>query len=368
MKAALLVEPGKPLEIVDVEIGEAGPREVLIRTSAVGLCRSDLHFVDGVYPHPLPTIPGHEAAGVVEAIGSEVGHVAPGDHVIAFLAPFCGTCSLCQNGQQSLCVDPSTKRSGDEPSRLSRNGEPLAQFLNLSGFAEKMLVHENACVAIDKDMPMDRAALIGCSVITGAGSIFNDCGLKPGETVAIVGAGGIGLSAINAARIAGAGDIIAIDPIPAKRDLAMTMGATKIFDARDEDAVEQVIAATGGGVDYSVEAVGHTDSVRIAWKVLRRGGAAIVLGMIPPGDMVEIHGPDLLQGKSLKGSLMGSAHFMRDMPKLVAYYLDGRLDLDSVIAERISLEEINQGFDKLRGGAAARSVILFDRIQNNHAN
>ncbi len=360
MKAALLIEPGKPLEIHDVDIGEPGPREVLIKTKAVGLCRSDLHFVDGVYPYPLPTIPGHEAAGVVEAVGSEVGHVAVGDHVITFLAPFCGTCHLCQNGQQSLCVDPSTKRAEDDAPRLSRNGEPITQFLNLSGFAEKMLVHENACVAIDKDMPMDRAALIGCSVITGSGSIFNDCGLKPGETVAVVGCGGIGLSAINAAKIAGAGDIIAIDPVASKRELAIKMGATKTFDARDEDVVKQVIAATGDGVDYAVEAVGRTDSVQIAWKVLRRGGAATVLGMIAPGEMLEIHGPDFLQGKSIKGSLMGSAHFMRDMPKLVAYYLDGRLDLDTVIAERISLEEINEGFDKLRGGNAARSVIMFD--------
>jgi S-(hydroxymethyl)glutathione dehydrogenase/alcohol dehydrogenase len=359
MKAALFTGPGEPLKIVDIDIDEPGPREVLIKTAAVGLCRSDLHFVDGTYPHPTPTVLGHEVAGVVEAVGSEVRHVGPGDHVITFLAPFCGTCELCQSGQQSLCTDPSTKRPDDAPSRLSMNGEPLIQFLNLSGFAEKMLVHENACVSIRKDMPMDRAALIGCSVITGSGSIFNDCALSPGETVAVVGAGGIGLSAINAAKIAGAGKIIAIDPIASKRELAATMGATHCFDASAEDVKDQVLEATGGGVDYAVEAVGRTNTAELAWDVLKRGGTATILGMIPPGDMVKIHGPTFLQGKKVQGSLMGSSHFMRDMPRLCDYYLDGRLDLDSVIAERITLEQINEGFDKLRAGDSARSVIIF---------
>ena len=360
MKAAILVEPGKPMEIAEVEIDDPGPREVRLKTAAVGLCRSDLHFLDGVYPYPLPTVLGHEAAGVVTAVGSEVRHVAPGDHVVTFLAPSCGTCHLCQNGQHTLCQDSSLQRDQEGPARLSMNGEPMAQFLNLSAFAEEMLVHENACVAIDKDMPMDRAALIGCSVITGSGSIFNACGLRPGETVAVVGAGGIGLSAINSAKIAGAGDIIAIDPVESKRDLAKQLGATKTFDATEANVIEQVIEATGGGVDYAVECVGRTDTTQTAWKVLRRGGKAVVVGMIPPGQNVEIHGPEFLQGKSIMGSLMGSGHFMRDMPRLVAFYLDGKLDLDTVIAERISLEQINEGFDKLRSGDSARSVIIFD--------
>ncbi|MGP1354287.1 MAG: Zn-dependent alcohol dehydrogenase [Parasphingopyxis sp.] len=361
MKAAILVEPGKPMEIGEVEIDAPGPREVKIKTAAVGLCRSDLHFLDGVYPYPLPTVLGHEAAGVVTAVGSEVRHVAPGDHVVTFLAPACGTCGLCQNGQYTLCQDSSLQRSPEGQARLSYDGEPMAQFLNLSGFAEEMLVHENACVAIDKDMPMDRAALIGCSVITGSGSIFNACGLRPGETVAVVGAGGIGLSAINSAKIAGAGEIVAIDPVASKRELAKKMGATKTFDARDEDVIQQVVEATGGGVDYAVECVGRTDTTQTAWKVLRRGGKAVVVGMIPPGQNVEIHGPEFLQGKTIMGSLMGSGHFMRDMPRLVAFYLNGQLDLDTVIAERITLDQINEGFDKLRSGETARSVIIFDQ-------
>lgn len=360
MKAAILREAGKPLEIADVEIDEPGPREVKIKTSACGLCRSDLHFLDGVYPYPVPTVLGHEAAGVVTAVGGEVGHVRPGDHVVTFLAPSCGNCYLCQNGQRTLCQDPSMQRSKDEPPRLKLDGEPMTQFLNLSGFAEEMLVHENAVVKIVDEMPMDRAALIGCSVITGAGTVFNACKIKPGESIAVIGAGGIGLSAINAAKIAGAGQIIAIDPVASKREIAIKMGATHVFNAMDEDVVEQVIAASGGGVDHAIECVGKAVTTQLTWKVLRRGGSAVVVGMIPPGEMVEIHGPDFLQGKSIKGALMGAGHFMQDMPRLVAHYLGGRLDLDTVIAERIALEEINEGFAKLREGESARSVIIFD--------
>lgn len=360
MKAALLTKPGEPMEIVDIEIDDPGPREVRIKTSAVGLCRSDLHFLDGVYPYPLPTVLGHEAAGVVTAVGSEVGHVKPGDHVVTFLAPACGTCRLCQNGQFTLCQDPSLKRAADAPPRIRHDGNPVAQFLNLSAFAEEMLVHENACVAIRDDMPMDRAALIGCSVVTGAGTVFNACEIKAGETIAIIGAGGIGLSAINAAKIAGAGDIVAIDPVASKREAAEKLGATRTFDASDEDVVEQVLAATGGGVDHAIECVGKAATAQLTWKVLRRGGKAVVVGMIAPGEMVEIHGPEFLQGKSITGALMGAGHFMQDMPRLCDHYCAGRLDLDSVIAERIGLEDINDGFDKLRGGESVRSVIIFD--------
>lgn len=360
MKAAIFSEPGKPLEIGDVELDAPRPREIKIKTSACGLCRSDLHFIDGVYPYPAPTVLGHEAAGVVEAVGSEVRHVKPGDHVVTFLAPSCGTCTLCQNGQHTLCQDPSMQRAPDDKQRLSVGGNDIAQFLNLSGFAEEMLVHENAVVKITDDMPMDRAALIGCSVVTGAGSVFNACGIKAGESIAIVGAGGIGLSAINAAKIAGAGEIVAIDPVASKRELAEKMGATKTFDALDEKVVEQVVEATGGGVDYAIECVGKAVTAQLTWKILRRGGSAVIVGMIPPGDMVEIHGPEFLQGKSIKGALMGAGHFMQDMPRLVDHYLAGRLDLDTVIAERIALEDINDGFEKLRQGDSTRSVIVFD--------
>lgn len=360
MKAAVLFEAKQPLEIHDVQISKPGPREVLIRTAACGVCRSDLHFVDGAYPHVMPTVPGHEAAGVVEAVGSDVTRLKVGDHVISFFTVFCGSCEFCVSGRPSLCVDSSTRRPKDAEPRLKmRDGTPIAHFLNLSAFAEQMLIHENACVAISKDMPLDRAALLGCAVMTGAGSIFRDSQVTPGETVAVIGCGGIGLAAINAAKIAGASKIVAIDPVPEKRTLARKLGATHDFDAMAPDVVKDVLKLTDGGVNYAIEAVGRPSSAEMAWNVLRRGGTATILGMIAPGQSVSIPGPTFLSGKKLQGSLAGSMQFPIDMPRLVQMYLDGVLDLDTMVAERIRLDDVNHAFDNLRKGDAVRSVIEF---------
>ena len=361
MKAAVLHEAKTPLQIEEVVVSLPAAREVLIRTHAVGVCRSDLHYVDGAFPHPVPTVPGHEAAGVVEAVGSDVVHVKPGDHVITFFTAFCGTCEFCVSGRPSLCLDPSTRRPKVAPPRLSLgDGTPLAPFLNLSAYAEMMLVHENACVAISKEMPLPQAALLGCAVITGAGAIFNDSKLKPGETVAVIGAGGIGLAAVNAAKIAGAGRIVVIDPVADKRALAEKLGATDTLDAGDPDVGKKVLAMTGGGVNYAIEAVGRPETAELAWAVLRRGGTATILGMIAPGKSVTIPGPSFLSGKKMQGSLLGSTQFPIDMPRLVSMYLDGRLDLDTMVAERITLPEINGAMEKLRTGDTTRSVVVFE--------
>ena len=360
MKAAVLYEAKTDLVIEDIAVSDPGPREVLIRTVACGVCRSDLHFIDGAFPHPVPTVPGHEAAGVVEAVGSDVAHLKVGDHVITFFTVFCGSCEMCISGRPSLCVDPSTRRAKGAPPRLSlQDGTPLAPFLNLSAYAEMMLVHENACVAISKEMPLDRAALLGCAVITGAGAIFNDSRLRPGETVAVIGCGGIGLAAINAAKIAGAGAIIAIDPVADKLELAKKLGATHGLDAMDPDLTKKVIAMTNGGVNYAIEAVGRPNTAELAWNILRRGGTATILGMIAPGGSVSIAGPTFLTGKKLQGSLLGSTRFPIDMPRLVEMYLDGRLDLDTMVAERIKLGDVNAAMAKLRTGDTVRSVIEF---------
>ncbi len=360
MKAAILHEVGKALTIEDVDIAQPSAREVLIKTKAVGLCRSDLHFLDGSYPHPLPCILGHEAAGIVEAIGSDVKDVKVGDHVVTFLAPHCGSCEHCDRGALTLCQDPSTKRSESEAPRLSQNGATLPQFLNISAFAEKILVHENGCVAIDKNMPFDRAALLGCAVVTGSGAINRESNVKKGDSVAVIGAGGIGLSAINAAKVAGAEHIIAIDPLPQKLELAKTMGATHCYDALADNLAKTIIADTGGGVHHAIEAVGRTETTELAWNITRRGGQATILGMIAPGQNISIHGPTFLQAKTIKGSLMGGSVFKDDMPELAQQYLNGDLKLDDVIAERIRLDEINEGFDKLRHSENARSVIIFE--------
>ena len=360
MKAAVLVEAGKPLEIEDVTISKPGPHEVLIRTAACGLCHSDLHFIDGSYPHPLPAIPGHEAAGIVEAIGSEVRTVAVGDAVISCLSAFCGHCEFCVTGRMSLCLGADTGRAeGSEP-RLSRpDGTPVGQMLNLSAFAEQMLIHENACVRINPDMPLDRAAVIGCAVTTGAGTIFNACKVTPGETVAVVGCGGVGLATINAAKIAGAGRIIAADPIPEKRELAKKLGATDVIDASLADAAAQIVEMTQGGVDHAIEAVGRPASGDLAVGSLKRGGTATILGMMPLDHKVGLSAMDLLSGKKLQGAIMGGNRFPVDIPRLVDFYLRGLLDLDSIVAETIPLEQINDGFEKMKKGDAARSVITF---------
>lgn len=361
MKAAILEQPGTPLQIGDVSTSKPMAHEVLIRTHACGLCHSDLHFIDGSYPHALPLVPGHEAAGVVEAVGSEVKTVKPGDHVVTCLSAFCGHCEFCVTGRMALCLGGDTRRAKSDPPRLTRDdGEQVNQLLNLSGFAEQMLIHEHACVAIDRDMPLDRAAVIGCAVTTGAGAIFNACKLVPGETVAVVGCGGVGLAAINAAKIAGAGRVIALDPIAEKRELAKVLGATHALDPTAENALEEVVALTGGGVDHAIEAVGREASAKTAVKLLKRGGTATILGMMPLDCKVGLGAMDLLSGKKLQGAIMGMNRFPVDLPRLVDFYLRGLLDLDTIIAERIPLEKINEGFDLMRTGTSARSVVVFD--------
>ena len=360
MKAAILFETKAPLEIGDVDVSKPGAHEVLIRTQAVGVCRSDLHFVDGAYPHPLPAIPGHEAAGIVEAVGSEVRTVKVGDHVVTCLSAFCGHCEFCVTGRMFLCVSTDVRRGKDEPPRLVlANGDPVNQMLNLSAYAEMMLVHEHACVAIDPEMPLDRAALIGCAVTTGAGAVFNTTDVSPGETVCVVGCGGIGLAAVNAAKIAGAGKIIALDPVPEKRAIAEKLGATHSFDALSETVVAEVVELTKGGVHHAIEAVGRPQSADTTVKVLRRGGTATILGMMPLAEKVGLSAMDLLSGKRLQGGIMGYNRFPVDIPRLVDFYQRGLLDLDTIIAERLPLAEINHAFDELRKGDATRSVITF---------
>ena len=365
MKAAVLREVGKPLQIEEVSIGKPGPREVLIRTKAAGVCHSDLHFIEGSYPHPLPAVLGHESAGIVEAVGSEVRTVKVGDHVITCLNPYCGHCEVCLTGHMNLCISPETRRSKTDEPRLFREDlsgagdTKMAQFLNLSSFAEMMLVHEHACVAIRKDMPFDRAALIGCSVMTGVGAVIHTSSVRPGETVAVIGCGGVGLATINGAAIAGAGRIIAIDRVPAKLELAKVFGATDVIQAGD-DTVKQVLEMTGGGVHHSFEAIGLKATAEQSFKMLRRGGTANVIGMIPVGVKIELTGSDFLGERRIQGSYMGSNRFPVDMPRLVDAYMAGKLKLDELISRRIKLEDVNSAFDELKRGELARSVIVFD--------
>lgn len=360
IKAAVMREAHKPVEIEEIEIDKPDRREVLIRTAFAGVCHSDLHFVEGLYPIPCPCVLGHESAGVVEAVGEDVQYVKPGDHVITCLSTFCGECEFCLSGRMSLCVSPLTKRAPDAATqRLSVDGKPVTQFANLSSYAEYILTHEHSVVKVRDDMPLDRAALIGCGVMTGVGAVWHTAKVEPGSTVAVVGMGGIGLSAINGAAIAGAGRVIAIDMVGSKLNLAKEFGATDVINAAEVDPVKAVRELTDGGVEYSFEAVGLKVTAEQCWRMLRRGGTATVIGMIPVGTNIELHGPDILQGKTLKGSVMGSNRFRIDMPRLTDFYLRGDLKLDQMISSHIKLEDINDAFAELKTGEVARNVIAF---------
>ena len=360
MKAAVLHAVHQPLTIEDVQLAKPGPRDVLIRTRVAGICHSDLHFADGAYPHPMPCVLGHESAGIVEAVGEDVTYVKPGDHVVTCLSVFCGYCEQCLTGHPSLCQSAEIKLPPGVSRRLSwKGGEMMHQFLNLSSYAEAMLVHEHALAKIRPDMPLDRAALIGCGVLTGVGAVFHTAKVEPGSSVAVIGCGGVGLACVNGAALAGAGRIFAVDTVPAKLELAKKLGATDVVNAKEGDPVKQINAMTGGGVNYSFECLGAKVTAEQAFRMLAVGGTATIIGMIPVGTKIELHGPDFLRERKIQGSLMGSNRFRVDMPRLVEFYLQGKLHLDHLISGQLKLEQINEGFDALRGGGVVRNVILF---------
>jgi len=360
MKAAVFHEPHQPLTIENVEHAPLKRREVLVRTAYAGLCHSDLHFIEGLYPFPAPCVLGHEAAGVVEAVGEDVTYVKPGDHVISCLSVFCGECPQCMTGHPNLCENTEVKLLPGAARRLTWKGEVLNQFANLSAFAEHMLVHEHALVKVRDDVPLDRCALVGCGVITGVGAVFHTAKVEPGATVAVIGCGGIGLNAIQAAALVGAGRIIAVDRLASKLAMARTFGATDVVDGSSDDPVLAVQELTGGGVDHAFEAIGLKVTAEQAFAMLGKGGVATVIGMVPVGQRLEIDATQLIGGKRLQGSNMGSNRFRVDMPQYVDWYLAGKLKLDELVSATMPLDKINDGFATLASGQVARQLILFD--------
>jgi S-(hydroxymethyl)glutathione dehydrogenase/alcohol dehydrogenase len=298
----------------------------------------------------------------VEAVGSEVRTVKPGDHVITCLSAFCGHCEHCVTGHLSLCVSPETKRGPDDEPRLSSAQGPMMQYLNLSSFAEQMLIHEHACVAIRKDMPLDRACLIGCAVLTGYGAVRSSAGVEPGATVAVFGCGGVGLSAVQGARIAGAETIVAVDVHPGKLKLARAVGATETVDARRTDPAVAVREATDGGADYAFEAAGRPETIEQAWASLAVGGLLTVIGTLPSGTKLTLDADPLLGEKRIAGCYLGSASPERDVPALVELYLSGELRLDELVSRRIAVADLTDGFARMREGSEARQVVAFDHV------
>jgi S-(hydroxymethyl)glutathione dehydrogenase/alcohol dehydrogenase len=358
MKAAVLRAAHEPLAVEEVLIDAPRPREVLVRTAASGVCHSDYHFVTGDLEAPMPIILGHESAGVVEEVGRDVTHVQPGDHVVTCLSAFCGTCSFCLSGRPALCTKQGIDRAAGQPPRLSQDGTVVHQ-LGISSFAEKSLLHENALVKIDERMPLDVASLISCGVLTGLGSVFRTAKVRPGDTVAVVGCGGVGLACIQGAAIAGAARIVAVDTVAAKADLATRLGATDFVDATAGDAAAAVRDLTGGGVDYAFEAVGRPATFELAMMTTRPGGTTTMIGLMSPTAQFRLPHGALSLERRIQGCALGSNRFRMDIPHYVDLYLRGRLDLDAMVTSRIALEDVNDAFDRMSRGEGARSVITF---------
>jgi S-(hydroxymethyl)glutathione dehydrogenase/alcohol dehydrogenase len=360
MRAAVLFESPGELRIEDVEVAAPGRREVLVRVAATGLCHSDMrHLRESTYL-TLPMVPGHEASGVVEAVGSDVTYLAKGDHVVASSRAFCGQCEFCLSGRPTLCAQAGLRRAAGEPSRLVlADGRGCSQLGGLGTFAELMLVHENTLVKIDRDIPLDRAALLGCAVVTGVGAVIRTARIHAGANIAVVGCGGIGLNCIQGAVIAGANRIVAIDINDDKLDLAKRFGATDVINSTAADVPAQLeeILPGQGGVDYAFEALGRRETCELSFALLRPGGTATIIGTLHGS--FEVPGMPLLQERKIQGSMFGSVDFRRDAAYLLDLYRAGRLKLDELISQRLTLDTINDGFAALARGGVARSLIVF---------
>ncbi|HYI62509.1 MAG TPA: Zn-dependent alcohol dehydrogenase [Acidimicrobiales bacterium] len=363
MKAAVLTGVGTPLEIRDdVELAPPGPGEVRVRVEASGVCHSDLSVQNGTIPLPTPIVLGHEGAGVVEEVGEGVSTVAPGDHVVLSFVPRCGECGPCRRGQPYLCDQAATAAAAgmlDGTTRLTSGGAALHQMASLGTFGQQAIVPEISTVKIPADVPLNIAALIGCGVLTGVGAALNTADIRPGDTVAVIGCGGVGLNVIQGARIAGAERIIAIDKFASKLDMAKQFGATDLVNPDDGDTVGQVMSLTQKGVHAAFEVIGLQATITQAVDMLRPGGEAILVGVPPLDVMLTFNAAFtfLYLNKTIKGCWYGSADVQRDVPKLIGLWQDGELKLDELISREISIEDINGAFEAMQSGEVARSVI-----------
>ena len=361
MKAAVLFGVKQPFQICEVAIDKPAVREVLVRVAASGLCHSDFHFVSGDLPNPMPCVLGHEVAGIVEAVGSEVTTVKVGDHVVGGVSTFCGHCNPCVSGRTHVCQSKPQRSARDRP-RLSLDGERVSHGVQLCGYAEQILVHENGVVPVNRALPLDRAALLGCGVLTGLGTVFNAAKVTQGSKVAVLGCGGVGLNVVQGAKLAGAAQIVAIDLAPEKRALASRLGATHVIEG-GPDAVATVREMTNGGVDYAFEVIGLDRTMVQAIQMLAVGGLMTIVGAMPLTATFPMSGIQMLLNEwRVQGSFMGSSPFVRDIPRFGDLYMQGRLELDALVAERIDLSQINQGFETMLGATQARSVITFPEV------
>jgi S-(hydroxymethyl)glutathione dehydrogenase/alcohol dehydrogenase len=358
MRGAVMRAANTPLTIEDVELVPPGPGQVRVRIAASGVCHSDLSLIDGSMPQPVPAVLGHEGAGVVSEVGPGVTTPAVGDHVIlSWIAP-CRSCAMCLRGQPTLC-DRGMEHAFAGPYGTA-NGDPVVAGLGTATFAEETVVPAAAAIVIPSDFPLELASLVGCGVVTGVGAVVNTARVAPGDTVAVVGCGGVGLAAIQGARLSGASRIIAIDRIPAKLDMARDNGATDVVDASSGDAVAAVRELTGGGTDHAVEVVGSSATISQAYAMARRGGALTIVGAGTFDDVVSFPVLGLMvDSKRVQGSVYGGADPARDFPRMLALHEAGQLELDRLVTRRITLDDVNDAFRAMTAGEVARSVIVF---------
>jgi S-(hydroxymethyl)glutathione dehydrogenase/alcohol dehydrogenase len=355
--AVLNGAPGE-LEIEELSIDDPAPDEVLVRVEYAGLCHSDLHEMDGTFETTPPIVLGHELVGEVVDVGSAVRAFVAGDRVVTCLSVFCGTCASCLEGRQTLCVNRGRlQQERSRPRLTNARGQAVRPTAGIGGFAEMALVHQNGLVAVPDDVNPATASVLGCAVTTGMGAVLHSARVRPGQTVAVIGLGGVGFAALQAARLAGASQVIGVDVVPKKLRQALEFGATDVVDARDGDAVVAVRDLSDGGVHHAFEAVGSGRTVGQAFAMLRAGGTATVLGMIPDGHRIDIRGAELfLEEKRLQGCFMGSNHFKVDIPMYAEFNRMGALRLDDLVTAEFDLATINQGFKALASGDEIRVV------------
>jgi alcohol dehydrogenase len=371
IRAALLEQMGlpapyaqsQPLKIAELELDDPGPGEVLVGMRAAGLCHSDLSVIDGNRPRVMPMVLGHEAVGVVEKLGPGVTDLKVGDHVVTVFVPICGHCQPCTHGRPALC-EPGFKANvaGTLLSGARRfRGPTIHHHLGVSGFADHAVVARESCVRIDPSLPFDIAAVFGCAVITGVGAVVNTAQVQRGDSVAVVGLGGVGLASLLGAKRAGAAPLIAIDLSDSKLSIAKQFGATHTFNASAADCAEQVRALLPGGVTHAIEMAGSAKALELAWKITARGGTTTTAGLPHPDARLSVSPAQLVvEERTLKGSYVGGCVPSRDIPRYIEWYKNGELPVDKLLSERIRLSDINAGFDRLAQGETIRQVIVFD--------
>ncbi len=370
-RAAVLHEMGRPqpyaasrpLTIEELDLEPPGRDEILVRVKAAGLCHSDLSVIDGNRPRPLPMAIGHEAAGIVEELGPGVSDLKTGDHVVMVFVPSCGHCLPCRDGRPALCEPGAAANTAGTllsgARRFSLNGSPVNHQVGVSAFSEHVVVSQRSVIKVDRSLPLDEAALFGCAVLTGVGAVINSGKVPPGATIGVVGLGGVGLNALLGGILAGARRCIAVDIQDDKLALARQLGATDTFNAADADCVEQVREATSGGVDYAFEMVGSVKAMDLAYRITARGGTTVSAGLSHPDhDFALKHVNLVAEERTIKGSYLGSCVPLRDVPRFIALYQQGRLPVDRLLSERIGLNQVNEAFDLLASGQTVRQVIV----------